>query len=82
MADSNVHDLGPREGESVVSILTDLLGHAQRGEITSIACAITWSDRTVGSITSRTDRAWALIGATSAMHWRMVQRQMTDPSHA
>jgi len=62
-----VHDIGARHGESVVSIATDLLGAARRGEVKMLAVCYVHEDGDVVSFVSAGDHTYKLCGAISQM---------------
>lgn len=66
-----ITDLGARKGESVVSIATDLLGMAQRGEITMLVVTYVHADGDIGFVVSAGDSFYKLTGAVSQTLFEM-----------
>lgn len=66
-----VTDLGARRGESVVSIATDLLGMAQRGEVVMVAVTYVHADGDIGFVVSGGDSFYKLTGAVSQTLFEM-----------
>lgn len=68
-----VEHLGARKGQSVVSIATDILGAAQRGELKMLAIACTYADGDTGFVVSAGDEFSKLLGSVAIMQHEMLK---------
>lgn len=58
-----VTSLGDRKGLTVVSVATDALGRATRGEVTMIAVISLYADGDVGYTISEGESSYKMVGA-------------------
>lgn len=57
----------PRQTDSVVGVLTDLLAKATRGEIVEVAAAVIYADGDVGMYCPSTAQHYKLAGAVHGL---------------